>query len=83
MALINSSDIAEENKTIIAKKVHDLLDRAEERPFMTHTADEILYKGWSLIKLVELIFTLIQAANPNVTLPPLPDDVVFGLLSTV
>lgn len=84
MAIINSSsDIDQENKTTISRTVHNLLETVDEKPFMTHTVDELLYKGWSLIKLANLIFDLIEAANPDVTLPPRPDDVVFGLLSTV
>ena len=84
MAIINSSsDIDQENKTTISRTVHNLLETVDEKPFMTHTVDELLYKGWSLIKLANLIFDLIEAANPDVILPPRPDDVVFGLLSTV
>ena len=84
MGLIDStSTIPEESKTNISRAVHGLLDGINEKPFMTHTADEILFTGWNVTGLVNLIIDLIKANTENITLNRPTEDVLFGLLSTV
>jgi len=86
MALVNSSsNISDTQRESVSLAVHRFLTASDvgETPFMTHTADELLFTGWSLTNLVNAIFDLIETVAPDVTLPPRPDEVVFGLLSTV
>ena len=83
MGLINSTSmIPDERKETVSRTVHTLLDGINEKPFMTHTADEILFTGWNVTGLVNLIIALIES-NGNITLNRPTEDVLFGLLSTV
>lgn len=68
-------------KGVLSAGAHLLLVAVGETPFMTHTVEEMLFKGWSLECLVRLITALAEVVL-GVPLPQI-EDPRFGYWSTV
>lgn len=70
--------------TPLSNKMHELLAAEGEHPFMTRTAREMLFDGWSLKPYVNIVKYLYDVISSNLTdttlppLPPLPENPKFG-----
>ena len=75
-------------KRTVSNELHRRVLAKGEGPYMKHTVDELLFKGWDLLPYVEIYNDLVKLINalPNVPDLPLLDvnaDYHFGYFSTV
>lgn len=63
-------------KTLLSLAMHVLLVTKGETPFMTHTARELLFEGYNIQGVVDIVKYLADLAG--IALPELPEDPRFG-----
>lgn len=76
-SLIHEMNISDWKKSSITATMSATLSRIHEGPFMTHTADELIFKGWSLEPYTKIIETLNSTIFKG-GIPALPEDLRFG-----
>ena len=57
--------------------MHNTLKALNEGPFMTHTANELLFEGWSLDPYLPII-QLVNSTILHGKVPTLPENLRFG-----
>jgi len=76
-ALIDDADISYLKKQSFSTVMHNTLKGLNEGPFMTHTANELLFEGWSLDPYLPII-QLVNSTILHGKVPTLPENLRFG-----
>jgi len=78
-ALINESPkLNIVKKNLLSQEMDKYLRTGGETPFMTHTAEELIFEGWDLENYVGIIDKVNETLHGKIPPIPLPADLRFG-----
>jgi len=71
-SLIDNTEMSDVKKILLSDAMHSALNTLQEGPFITHTAEELLFKGWSLNRYINIIQEL-NATILDGLIPTIPE----------